>query len=527
MRNSNKKTDEIIEKIEVEKEILATMPKNNKKNIGKYLEKIEQLQKEYTSFFNKVTKEMIKRYESIMNLKSDDKIEKANTELKRIDEILLILNETKTSYEKMGLDKIIYKIDKYYKGNLEDINEQIDNAIQKFEDVGIKLKLSDFNYSSYVYQYMKVFFEEKNKGDTKSKKLKEKFEEVYWKCSDIIIHIELNLRNIYRINQSKIDKYFEKEKKNILKQYGKTREEIKKLYDKIKTKRDEKYREDKKNLLDKFLTGECNPKDFEDEKIKSNYAKLFKEESDMDSQEFQKGILELLNSLYEYKNYLKFEFIINDIKKLYQEKEKYKNSYKESIKRLENLEKQMGKINKRIARRNMFLKTKEGVKQTSEHKKIIVDIKSVYKEMEQNKFYNKIFLTLKEDSTIYELLELADSYYNYLTKIIIENNKTIPHEKIEKLIKELNEFLKNPYNNLINNITISEEIDIAIIIKDRYKLLNFNIDKEDFSAKNVDNLINILESIIIDYNLKINNINIQDVEEIIELKQTLESLNEK
>lgn len=31
MGNSKKKTNEIIEKIEAEKEILATMPKNNKK----------------------------------------------------------------------------------------------------------------------------------------------------------------------------------------------------------------------------------------------------------------------------------------------------------------------------------------------------------------------------------------------------------------------------------------------------------------------------------------------------------------
>ena len=45
MEKSDKKTNEIIEKIEAEKEILAIMTKNNKKNISKKLEKIEQLQK--------------------------------------------------------------------------------------------------------------------------------------------------------------------------------------------------------------------------------------------------------------------------------------------------------------------------------------------------------------------------------------------------------------------------------------------------------------------------------------------------
>ena len=36
MKNANKKTNEIIEKIEAEKEILKKMTKNNKKNIKKY-----------------------------------------------------------------------------------------------------------------------------------------------------------------------------------------------------------------------------------------------------------------------------------------------------------------------------------------------------------------------------------------------------------------------------------------------------------------------------------------------------------
>ena len=57
------------------------------------------------------------------------------------------------------------------------------------------------------------------------------------------------------------------------------------------------------------------------------------------------------------------------------------------------------------------------------------------------------------------------------------------------MITELDEFLKNPYNNIINNITILEENDIAMIIKDRYKLLNFNVDKEDFNEKKINNLI--------------------------------------
>ena len=152
---------------------------------------------------------------------------------------------------------------------------------------------------------------------------------------------------------------------------------------------------------------------------------------------------------------------------------------------------------------------------------MIAEARNAYKEMELNKFYNQIYLNVKSDSTVYDVLELANSYYVYLTKCIIENNKTITQNKIDELIQELDKFLKNPYNNIINNITILEENDIAMIIKDRYKLLKFNIDKDDFNGKKVDNMISTLEHIVIDYNLKKANLKIQDIEEILEIKQAL------
>ena len=61
---------------------------------------------------------------------------------------------------------------------------------------------------------METFFKEIN--DISSDTLKEKFENMYWKCPDLIIHIELNLRHIYINNKKNIDKYYEKQKQNVL-----------------------------------------------------------------------------------------------------------------------------------------------------------------------------------------------------------------------------------------------------------------------------------------------------------------------
>ena len=91
---------------------------------------------------------------------------------------------------------------------------------------------------------------------------------------------------------------------------------------------------------------------------------------------------------------------------------------------------------------------------------------------------------------------------------------------MDEQIKKLDEFLKNPYNNIITNLTITDDRDIAMIIKDRYQLLNFNVKQDDLSAKNLDNLINVLENIITSWNLNKNGIDIKNIEEILKIRDT-------
>ena len=518
MPDSNK-IKEILEKIEVEKEVLSTMPKNNAKNVDKYLEKVLQLKKEYEGYQEEIEKTFNKRYKKATDIQSINEVENLEIRLNTIENTLYLLSNTKTSYEKMELDKIIYKIGRYYKENLENINQQIDEAIKRFEKIGIKLDLTDFDYSIYVEQYMKVFFEEK--GNINSSKLKTTFEEVYWKCPDLIIHIELNLRNIYFKKQVQIDQYFEKEKKELLKKWQKTPEQIMNSYLEIKMQKIDKLSQDKKLLLDKFLNGKLNIKDYVQEKVQANYLKILTPAKlETNQEEIEKGIFEFLNSLYEYKNYLYFKFIIDDVKKHYAQKENYKKIYEDTKKKIDADEKKLKKLNKKASKKGLFGKKKE-IKQTAEQNQMILGIKKAYKELDLNKFYNKVYSNLGENSSIYEALNLVNSYYNYLTNCMIENNKTITQEKIDEQIKCLDNFLKNPYNNIINNLTITEDKDVAIIIKDRYKLLSFNIEKEDFSAKSVDSMISTLENIATSINLKKTGLTVEGIEEILELKEVL------
>lgn len=518
--------NEICEKIEISKEILKTMPKNNEKNLEKYNEKINQLKKEYQEFYMQIENELNNRYKKLTNiLEESNELEVINKKIETIKNELDLLSDEKTSYEKMKLDKIIYKIGKYYKDNLENINEQIGMAIKKFSEVEINLGLSDFDYSIYVQQYMEVFFKEYRNGDINSNNLKTKFEEIYWKCPNIIVHIELNLRSIYLRKESQINKYFEKEKVKILKQTEMSKQEIQALYFELQDQQRKLKEENKKKLLNKFLNGDLDIKDYEEEKIQSNYSKILSPTMingiEINQDEMEKGIFELLNSLNEYKNYINFKFIIDDIKKYYLEKEKYKKIYDETLKKVIEKEKKLRKANKKAISSGIFGRKKKEVRQTAEQNQIIEELKNDYKELELNKYLNKIATFLDENSTLREVLNLANSYYGNLANCIIENNKNITQEKIDLQVQKLNEFINNPYNNIINNLTILDEKDIAMIIKDRYKLLNFNIKQEDFSSKNIETLIKTLENILISFNIKRVGFRTQDIKESIEIKQTL------
>ena len=80
---------------------------------------------------------------------------------------------------------------------------------------------------------MTTFLEEMKKGDCNSGRVKDLFEQIYWKCPDIIIHIELNFRSLYLKNEKKIDKYYEDAKKQITKELGLTEKEALQRYESL------------------------------------------------------------------------------------------------------------------------------------------------------------------------------------------------------------------------------------------------------------------------------------------------------
>ena len=197
--------------------------------------------------------------------------------------------------------------------------------------------------------------------------------------------------------------------------------------------------------------------------------------------------MKLYYSIIEYKNYLEFDYIINDIKTLY--KDKYKNIYSTKKKEIDKLERNIIKNNKKIFRLVSKNKIDKIDVLNSKVNANINNLKNLYEELERNYFLERIS-SLEEDTTIYDIFLLVDSNYNYLIELL--KNKDIDISEINKLRL----FVYNPYNYILNNILISEDKDISMLIMDRYNLFGFNLTKDKLDKDNIDNLIKELEIIL-------------------------------
>jgi len=462
--------EQIRNKIKESNELLTTMPKNNIKNRKKYSEVLSETKHEYMKLLSSIEQEIELRYNKYTTINEGQILGNKLAQINAIKDKLYLLNKYNSAYEKLGFDKTLYKLNHYYKLDLEEVNNNIMECIKKFEQVGIKISAEDFNYSEYAYLYMKVLLENPNNLET----IKQNFEKIYWQCSDLFIHIELNIKDLYSNNKNIFEKYINNEKANFLKSFSTSPF---KFYKELVINYDESKNSSLRRGITKFLNKEWNINDYHISKIEKYYQFFTDEEpNSMIDDEINK----LMYSSLEYKNFLSFKYIIDDIKEKYSKKDNQKNE-------LKNLNKKISKNEKLIHKYNNKKKKKEKI-----NIKIINLIKELelsYEELDEANFYDRLFKYLNDDSSIYDALVFACSHYSYIVKCMKENNI---NEKFDVEYKRLCIFLLNAYNNLIMNISILEERDLALIISDKYKLSNFKISKDNLI--NEDNLIEIINN---------------------------------
>lgn len=463
--------NDILNKIEISNEIFSVMPRSTENERIKYISELKKAYAEYNLYKIQIIEELKQRRTQIDNSVVEEPYQECN-----FDEIvskIKFINKVNTPYEKLGLDKSLFGLKKFYKSNLVEVNNYIFDTLEIFRKVGVLLNEKDFFYDESV----KLYVSELVKVDRNSYELdniKNKFEELYWKSPKIISYIQLNFKSLYFKNIRIFNKYIETINKE---NSQKVEDLIKECNDKV-IGRDNFYNASSKHFLYMFVKDQLLLKDYTDENIRKVAAPLF--EGDVFLKE--KSIINLGKTLNEYKTYLKFKYIVDEIKKEIEGKGKEKINSNAKLREIQKLEYQLMKANR----------NKESLKD-----EIVEKIKIAYDEYEEVYYKEKLFAYINNNSKIEDAFKFALAYYEYFIKLSKKKDDDIDMDEINRNMKELERFVASPYNMFIDNLDIMGGYDIALIVLDRYKLENINLKKEqiekealDLTIKNIDLICN-------------------------------------
>lgn len=484
----------ILKDIETVKANLEILPKKTKVNKAKYNEYLEEQLKKITPMIEEAEKEISKRVEQIKKHNTEESLPEER-ELLDIAKVKR-LSSLSSSSNKMNLDYYLYELSSFENNNLEKINGVILKILLAFKEVGIILTPKDFEYSEVVQKYMDTLI---NDYDN----IEKVFDDIYWENSNIITQIELNIRYLYFKHKKEIDKYYESLKEESLDEY---------LTKYIELKTNQKLNEyqNRTYLFNNFINHTLMLTDYSEKTIDGLLTDIILDREDEDN---YLNLTKLSSSLSEYNEYLNFEYIIKDIKELFTKKEEYKGKYDLKLKDITKKEKELFSLNKQINKTGLF---KPNLKKINELKlkrnTTITDILSLYIELDELTIQNNIYNNVTNETTYQDILKLTCFNTKYFIKLLKDQIDNLTIEDINQNITNLFEYAFGSEINIISNIAISEGKDIPKIIKDKYRLLNISINEENLNKDDIEKVQKNIEDLIIYYNIKKINLNIQDID---------------
>ena len=491
------------------KEVISNMPQTTKKNKQKYLAYLKEQLDKYIRKKEELVSELKTRYDEISTreIPNDINYEEIAKEKEIAFNKLLILNEYNSPYEKIGLDKIVYNINHYYEENLESLNKEIQLAINCFTKIGVKLSNEDFWFSDYLKDYMQVYLSENDNN-----KVKQKLDEIYWKSPNIINEIAMSIIELYNKHEKEFKSYFQKEKNNILKDIT-YQELIKKHTELANILKEKDYSID--IIANNFINNVENAKDYENDKYDIYISTISNNTIELETLD------KLFNTLYEYKIYQEYKFIIEKFLEIYKEKDKQKNVYKNLEKEITKQEKKIRKINKQIKLQQKWFKKQEKIEilKLSLSNEINI-LKEKYQDYDITKI-NELISTLNNNTTYFDILKIISSSYTYLRKILEENNNEITDEEVDNKQKFLEEFLFSNKLTILDNINLLNDTNISNIISNRYKLLNLKLESEEIES-NIDSIIETLNKIKKINIINNSKVNIKEIEFQTEAKKIID-----
>lgn len=482
---------------------IDVLPKKNKDNRLKVIEYIDDNINKYLKIKESIDSEIVKRYNRILNIENNQKLEEL--ENKSIDyDLVKIINPNINTYQKMNLDYLLYKLNHYYQDDLVHTNEVILEIISKFNEVNIKLTAKDFHYSIYVNIYMDTLLSNK-------KDISDVFNKIYWQCPDILTQISLNFRYLYYKNKKEIDYYYKKViKSNEKINYYEAKYNT--IYDEIKRIQ----HNDKNYLVNLFINHTFSINDFSETNIMKIKNNLLLDPNDSNN---YNNLLLLEETLFDYKKYLDIELIVNNIKELYSNKNSYKGLKDNKLKEIKKLETTLFKLNRKLIKKGLFKKKVNEEEVKLKINSLINELVNNYKELDSLIIKDDIYNNVNDQMSLLDYLRITSENYIYIKDILKENNNDITNDEINNIIKELKDFLYQKDNSILSNIKLGIDKNIPRIISDRYKLCNFNVTEESFDKDSIDSIIKNVNILLISEDLNRVGLNLSDIDFIVNINK--------
>lgn len=532
--------ESIEQQIDTDKEVITVLPRNGIKAIKTLLETIEETKSKYEQFNQTLLKEMESRYDELTAVEENDEIPKLEEEILKLD-IAIKNTDTRSSFEKMKLDKIVYNVNGYYKSNLERLNKELIECVKQFESVGIRITAKDFNISEYAQEYMSVLLQEAYDGEINSERIKDAFEKVYWKCSEVVTHLYVNIRHLYDKYKNEIDKAFENKMENILQKMNSTQQQVEDAKIALIRQKNKIEDTDNKLILDKFYTGALNINDYKEANYKRIYLDLTSKDvsalSEKEKNEMDENIEKLNSNLNEYSKYTEYKFLVDGVLQIREDelKAREKNKDKKVKKTEYDLLKEkikkttasVFKLNIKLERpsKGLFgrknLNDKKNNSVVLERNNAILKLKELYMKLDDEIIKQKIMQNIDETSSILDVLEIGSHYYGFMAKEIIKKYPEITDKELGEMAKKIRDFVTFSNFSVINYVKISDKKELSVIIKDKYKLFGMQVSKENFQEGNIDDLMKKVKIVNNYNNILKSKFSVKDLEYIIAVKEIL------
>lgn len=291
---------------------------NNQENIHNALNILRNIQSKTQELINQNIKSITP------NMENNVEMIEFETKLNIMKQYLHLLLASENPYEEMGCNDLLYKLDNPL--NLNDFNDNLKDLINKFKIINIDISISDFNYSYHVTKYMIKFFEYFN--DTNFQIfMKTAFDNIYWKNHNILSDISINVHLMLKEKEKIVIEKTMKSKFEFVKQNQIDEKNFKKNYDYLFVQVISLSRILPKRIWDLFNDNKLIIEDYlEDSSAFLAHRNKFVNDSVYNSfsieqkNQFFHNIEDLDFNLYEYENFEKFKYLINEVIKITEKK---------------------------------------------------------------------------------------------------------------------------------------------------------------------------------------------------------------